>query len=92
MRGKKEDHKEEWNNFENSSTRAVLNLNSNRTCPVCTGLPDNSVYTVQTRSYGTVRRPNQTNIQQGQFSWHSPVGGLPMTTPMAPTRPNPRPI
>ena len=23
---------------------AVVNLNSNRTCPVCTGQPDNSVY------------------------------------------------
>ena len=39
---------------------AVVNLNSNRTCPVCTGLPDNSVY-------GTVRRPNHTNVRQGSI-------------------------
>ena len=37
----------------------------------------------RTAIFCTVRRPNQTNIDRGQFSWHSPVGGLTMTTPMA---------
>ena len=59
----------------------VVNLNSNRTCPVCTGLPDNSVYwpnpIVQ---YVALTR---LTYDRGQFSWHSPKRGLTMTTPMA---------
>ena len=60
---------------------AVVNLNLNRTCPVCTGLPDNNVYwpdpIVQ---YVALTR---ITYDRGQFSWHSPVGGLTETTPMA---------
>ena len=59
----------------------VVNLNLNRTCPVCTGLPDNSVY----RPYHMVQYVALTRLtfDRGQFSWHSPVRGLTMTTPMA---------
>ena len=38
---------------------------------------------VLTRSYGTVRCPKELTYDRGQFSWHSPVRGLTMTTPMA---------
>ena len=58
-----------------TSLWAVVNLNSNRTCPVCTGLPDNSMYwpdpmrliTTWMTIFCTVHRPNQTNIQQGSI-------------------------
>jgi len=44
-------------------------VNSNRTYPVCTCLPDNSVYwsdlMVARSIFCTVRRPNQINIRQG---------------------------
>ena len=60
---------------------AGVNLNSNTTCPVCTGLPDNSVYWPDPMvQYVTLTR---LTYDRGQFSWHSPVGGLTMTTPMA---------
>ena len=59
----------------------VVNLNLNRTCPVCTGLPDNSVYwPVPMVQYVALTR---LTYYRGQFSWHSPVRGLTMTTPMA---------
>ena len=73
----------------------VVNLNLNRTCPVCTGLPDNSVYwPVPMVQYVALTR---LTYYRGQFSWHSPVRGLTMTTPMErldfySTRPNPKPI
>ena len=54
---------------------AVVNLNSNRTCPVCTGLPDNCVYWPNPITlFCTVRRPN---IRQGSIFLAT------MTTPMA---------
>ena len=35
----------DWNFWDKANTLSPnLNLNSNRTRPVCTGLPDNSVY------------------------------------------------
>ena len=52
---------------------AVVNLNLNKTCPVCTGLPDNSMYGPDPMVarfltiFCTVRRPNQTNIRQGSI-------------------------
>ena len=49
--------------FENYSNYILgrSNLNSNRTCPVCTGLPDNSVYWPDPITiFCTVRRFNQT--------------------------------
>ena len=59
-----------------NSLWAVVNLNSNRTCPVCTGLPDNSVYwpdpMVQYVALGLTR----LTYDRGQFSWHSLVAGL----------------
>ena len=58
----------------------VVNLNSNRTCPVCTGLPDNSVYWPDPMvQYVALTR---LTYDRGQFSWHSPKRGLTMTTPM----------
>ena len=59
----------------------VVNLNSNRTCPVCTDLPDNSVYWPDP----IVQHVALTRLtyDRGQFSWHSLVRGLTMTTPMA---------
>ena len=60
---------------------AVVNLNSNRTCPVCTGLPDNSVYWPDPMvQYVSLTR---LTYDRGQFSWHSPVRGLTITTPIA---------
>ena len=59
----------------------VVNLNSNRTCPVCTCLPDNSVYWPDPMvQYVALTR---LTYDRGQFSWHSPVRGLTMTTPLA---------
>ena len=92
--------------FQNMSISlwAVVNSNSNRTCPVFTGLPDNSVYWPDPMvQYVALTR---LTYDRGQFSWHSPVGGLTMKTPMASymgvfivirqtfysTRHNPRPI
>ena len=52
---------------------AAVNLNSNRTWPVCTGLPDNSVYWPDPMVarfftiFYTVHRPNQNNIRQGSI-------------------------
>ena len=60
---------------------AVVNLNSNRTCPVCTGLPDRGVYRPDPMVQYVAL--NRLTYDRGQFSWHSPVGGLTMTTPMA---------
>ena len=59
----------------------VVNLNSNRTCPVCTGLPDNSVYWPDPMVHYVAL--TRLTYDRGQFSWHSPVRGLTMTTPMA---------
>ena len=56
---------------------AVVNLNSNRTCPVCTGLSDNSLYWPCSVQYVALTR---LTYDSGQFSWHN---GLTMTTPMA---------
>ena len=59
----------------------VVNLNSNRTCLVCTGLPENSVYWPDPMvQYVALTR---LTYDRDQFSWHSPVRGLTMTTPMA---------
>ena len=71
---------------------AVINLNSNWICPVCTGLPDNSVYwqdpmvaSSQHECSFSVQYVALTRLtyDRGQFSWHSPVKGLTMATPMA---------
>ena len=60
---------------------AVVNLNSSMTCPFCTGLPDNSVYSPDPMvQYVALTR---LTYDRGKFSWHSPVRGLTMTTPMA---------
>ena len=49
--------------------------------PVCTGLPDNSMYWPDPMvQYVALTR---LTYDRGQFSWHSPVRGLTMTTPMA---------
>ena len=51
----------------------VVNLNLNRTCTVCTGLPDNSVYWPDPMvQYVALTR---LTYDRGQFSWHSPVRG-----------------
>ena len=60
-----------------SSLWAVVNFNSNRTCQVCTGLPDNSVYwpdpmTIFVQYVALTR----LTYDRGQFSWHCLVGGL----------------
>jgi len=84
--------KNQW--FKNSSLWAVVNLNSNRTCPVCTGLIDNSVYWPDPMvQYVALTR---LTYDRGQFSLYSPVGGL-WKLPLRvhtfySTRPNPRPI
>ena len=69
------------NSYEVPVITMTLYLNSNRTCPVCTGLPDNSVYWPDSIvQYAALTR---LTYDRGQFSWHSPVRGLTMTTPMA---------
>ena len=70
---------------------AVVNLNSNRTSPVCTGLPDNSVYWLDPMvQYVALTK---LTYDRGQFSWHSPVGQLPWRVKtFYSTWPNPRPI
>ena len=63
-----------WFVYFPDSLWAVVNLNLNRACPlcpVCTGLPDNTVYWPDPMVawfltiFCTIRRPNQTNIRQG---------------------------
>ena len=61
-----------------NSLWVVVNLTSNRTC---TDLPDNSVYWPHPMvQYVTLTRLTYDRVQ---FSWHSPVGRLTVTTPMA---------
>ena len=63
-----------------TSLWAVVNLNSNTICLVCTGLPDNSVYCPDPMvQYVALTR---LTYDRGQFFWHCPVGGLTTTTPM----------
>ena len=45
----------------------VVNLNSNRTCPVCTGLPDNRVYWPDPMVQYVAL--NRLTYDRGQFSW-----------------------
>jgi len=53
---------------------AVVNLNSNRTCPVCTGLPDNSMYWPDPMvQYVALTR---LTYDRDQLSSHSPDWGL----------------
>ena len=61
----------------------LVNLNSNRTCPVCTDLPDNSVYWPDHMVHVQYVALTRLIYDRGQFSWHSLVGGLTMTTPVA---------
>ena len=49
--------------------------------PSCTGLPDNSVYWPDPMVQYVVL--TRLTCDRGQFSLHSPVRGLTMTTPMA---------